>query len=89
MKTPLPGGTCRDRLRDLLDGSLYCAAAHQFDDNLEGAITDAAQVWRGEWPRRQPPMQRIEEHAVLITVRSEVGAEAKRELATLRAGILG
>jgi hypothetical protein len=33
-------------------------------------------------------MQRIEEHAVLITVRSEVGAEAKRELATLRAGIL-
>jgi hypothetical protein len=29
------------------------------------------------------------EHAVLITVRSDVSAEAQRELAALRAGIVG
>lgn len=30
-----------DRFRDLLAGHLYFAAAHQFEDQFEGAITDA------------------------------------------------
>ncbi|MDT0264184.1 hypothetical protein [Jatrophihabitans lederbergiae] len=33
----------RDRIRGLLGGHLYFAAAHQFDDAFEGAITDGAQ----------------------------------------------
>lgn len=34
------------RLRALLSGSLYFAAAHQFDDSFEGAITEGERAWR-------------------------------------------
>jgi hypothetical protein len=40
------------RFHDLLSGYLYFAAAHQFDDPFEGAITDAESAWREQEARR-------------------------------------
>jgi len=44
-----------ERFVDLLSGELYFAAAHQFDDEFEGAITQAAQEQRQMWARELYP----------------------------------
>jgi hypothetical protein len=43
------------RFHDVLKGRLYFAAAHQFDDQFEGAITDAAAAWRRQEAARLFP----------------------------------
>jgi hypothetical protein len=40
------------RFHDLLSGHLYFAAARQFDDPFEGAITDAERAWREQEAKR-------------------------------------